>query len=204
MRNFVPVPSHRRVSSPMRTPGQGWMPSHRSGATAIGARSSRGGNRILARSPPRSRWVTPRSLRARRRCPARIAACRRCAGSSPCAVSKTKGPAMNDRGIERDRDARLAALDIARSFIVEAPAGSGKTELLLQRFLALLARVERPEAIVAMAFTRKAAGEIRERLLVALREAEAAPRPEPNRERTLRLARAVLQRDATLGWQLAA
>src|SRR5207247_5249323 len=132
------------------------------------------------------------------------AACRRCAGSSPCAVSKTKGPAMNDRGIERDRDARLAALDIARSFIVEAPAGSGKTELLLQRFLALLARVERPEAIVAMTFTRKAAGEIRDRILVALREAEAAPPAEPHRALTWRLARAALRRDAALGWNLIA
>jgi len=111
---------------------------------------------------------------------------------------------MNDRGIERDRDARLAALDIARSFIVEAPAGSGKTELLLQRFLALLARVERPEAIVAMTFTRKAAGEIRDRILVALREAEAAPPAEPHRALTCRLARAALRRDAALGWNLIA
>ena len=111
---------------------------------------------------------------------------------------------MNDRGTERDRDARLAALDIARSFIVEAPAGSGKTELLLQRFLALLARIDRPEAIVAMTFTRKAAGEIRDRILVALREAEAAPPAEPHLALTWRLARAALRRDAALGWNLIA
>ena len=111
---------------------------------------------------------------------------------------------MDNPGIERDRDARLAALDIARSFIVEAPAGSGKTELLLQRFLALLARVERPEAIVAMTFTRKAAGEIRDRILVALREVEAAPPAEPHRALTWRLAGAALQRDAALGWNLIA
>jgi ATP-dependent exoDNAse (exonuclease V) beta subunit len=111
---------------------------------------------------------------------------------------------MNDRGIERDSDARLAALDIARSFIVEAPAGSGKTELLLQRFLALLAHVERPEAIVAMTFTRKAAGEIRDRILIALRAAEAPSPDEPHRALTWRLAREAMQRDAALGWNLIA
>jgi hypothetical protein len=104
-----------------------------------------------------------------------------------------------------DRAAPEAALFLTRSFIVQAPAGSGKTELLIQRFLALLARIERPEAIVAMTFTRKAAGEIRERIIDALREAAKGAQPsQPHRALTWRLARAALERDAALGWELIA
>jgi len=102
-----------------------------------------------------------------------------------------------------DLKARQRALEPARSFIVQAPAGSGKTELLIQRYLRLLASVEHPEEILAITFTRKAAGEMRERVLAALADSRAAKAPESEHERTtLVLAAAALERDAAGGWAL--
>ncbi|MGD8340596.1 MAG: UvrD-helicase domain-containing protein, partial [Gammaproteobacteria bacterium] len=103
-----------------------------------------------------------------------------------------------------DKDQRTAALDPSRSFIVEAPAGSGKTELLIQRYLKLLALVERPEQIVAITFTRKAAAEMRQRVIETLDAArEGTATVAPHRQRSLELAREVLAHADGSGWTLA-
>jgi ATP-dependent helicase/nuclease subunit A len=103
-----------------------------------------------------------------------------------------------------DDDARRQrALDPAASFIVQAPAGSGKTELLIQRYLALLATVERPEEILAITFTRKAAAEMRDRVLASLaRGRDERPPQAAHEAANWRLARDVLARDAAHGWGL--
>lgn len=108
-----------------------------------------------------------------------------------------------ERDAPPDAAARARALDPARSFIVEAPAGSGKTTLLTQRFLTLLARSQDPEAVLAITFTRKAAGEMRERIAAAL---DRAARGEQGKDsvdsETLRLATDVLAADAEHGWEV--
>lgn len=100
----------------------------------------------------------------------------------------------------RDDQARIEALDVTRSFIVKAPAGSGKTELLTRRFLALLGVVEKPEDILAITFTRAATAEMRDRVLKALRD-ENASRLNGIAAQNI-VARAALEQSENLGWAL--
>lgn len=99
---------------------------------------------------------------------------------------------------------RQELLDPNESFLVQAPAGSGKTELLTQRILSLLQRVEKPENILAITFTRKAAAEMKARVLTSLHLA-TLPMPDAEHEQQRwHLASQVLQRDQQQGWNLMA
>src|SRR5450830_1935224 len=104
--------------------------------------------------------------------------------------------------IAEDETNRLAALGLA-SFIVEAPAGAGKTELLTQRYLKLLQTVESPEEIIAITFTNKAAAEMRLRILESLKLAlDDVPPPQAHKQITYGLAKQALQLSAEHHWQL--
>jgi ATP-dependent exoDNAse (exonuclease V) beta subunit len=124
----------------------------------------------------------------------------------PPSLSSNEGSVQPKR--PPDYEARERALDIHRSCIVEAPAGSGKTGLLLQRYLKLLAEgcVEQPEEVLAITFTRKATAELRERVLAHLHSASSAaplsPRTSPFDRETRALSETVLAIDAKLGWNL--
>ena len=106
-------------------------------------------------------------------------------------------PSIND---SHDRE---RALEPTQSFIVQAPAGSGKTELLIQRFLRLLGTVQFPEQILAVTFTRKAAGEMKSRIIEALIKAKIDTPPESDHQRkTWQLAKAALAQNSREGWHL--
>jgi ATP-dependent exoDNAse (exonuclease V) beta subunit len=108
-----------------------------------------------------------------------------------------------EAGTMSDQAQRDTALSTESSFVVQAPAGSGKTELLIQRYLALLARVDLPEQVVAFTFTRKAAAEMRRRVFAALAAAHGSDAEYVGHQlKTHRLANAVLEKSRACGWTL--
>lgn len=104
--------------------------------------------------------------------------------------------------LELDAQNRLRALDLS-SFIVEAPAGAGKTELLTQRYLKLLQTVNAPEEIIAITFTNKAAAEMRLRILDSLLKADSKEMPtQAHKQITYDLSLKALQQSSQKNWQL--
>ncbi|MGC1461270.1 MAG: UvrD-helicase domain-containing protein [Terracidiphilus sp.] len=103
-----------------------------------------------------------------------------------------------------DQPQREHALNPAKSILVQAPAGSGKTDLLARRFLRLLTEVEDPGQIVAITFTKAAAAEMRHRILSKLEDAATYEGTAPNADpfSMESLAHRALLHSQALGWNL--
>ena len=103
-----------------------------------------------------------------------------------------------------DVSARNASLDPQRSILVQAPAGSGKTDLLTRRFLRLLGEVDDLGQIVAITFTKAAAAEMRQRIMAEIEKADARdPSQIPLDEFSMEtLAYRALERSRKMDWQL--
>ncbi len=101
-----------------------------------------------------------------------------------------------------DAGAREHAITAGGSVLVQAPAGSGKTTLLAQRYLRLLATVDAPERILALTFTRRAAQEMRERVMQALQAAALPECPQGMNPQTWTLGVTARRHTAALGLDL--
>ncbi|WP_455380858.1 UvrD-helicase domain-containing protein, partial [Acidihalobacter prosperus] len=102
-----------------------------------------------------------------------------------------------------DYQQRTEALNLGHSVLVSAPAGSGKTEILTQRYLRTLMTVERPERILAITFTLKSAAEMKNRVMAAIQKATGPEPAEGTYEQaTWKLANQVLQHSNQHKWNI--
>ncbi len=103
----------------------------------------------------------------------------------PVIGGASPAPAGESSGL-RDAEARRAAVDPTRNVVLEASAGTGKTRVLVDRYVNLIRAGVDPRNILAMTFTRKAAAEMRERIVRTLREAAGQSPEDAVRWRQLR------------------
>ena len=85
-----------------------------------------------------------------------------------------------------DHDARAYAIDPLNNVVLEASAGTGKTRVLVERYVNLLRAGVDPVHILAITFTRKAAAEMRQRIVERLKEASRVSQIDAARWRDLR------------------
>jgi ATP-dependent helicase/nuclease subunit A len=86
-----------------------------------------------------------------------------------------------------DADARRIAVDPSQNVVLEASAGTGKTRVLVERYVNLLRAGVDPDHILAITFTRKAAAEMRQRIIDRLKEASRLSQFDAARWRDLKM-----------------
>ena len=85
-----------------------------------------------------------------------------------------------------DARARRLAVDPLRNVALEASAGTGKTRVLVDRYVRLLEAGVAPRNILAITFTRKASAEMRQRVMATLRQRHREGGITPARWREIR------------------
>src|ERR1017187_5693169 len=177
------VPARSCLEKPPPS-SRAWRTSRR--CSTFGRNASHGWRASSARDTPQSRRFLAH---------ANTAICRGCA-----AFRRLRPlPMTTLPPIQSDRSARARAVRHAGSVLVQAPAGSGKTTLLTQRYLRLLATVDAPERILALTFTRRAAQEMRERVMQALQAASSIECPATMNPRTWELGIAAKRHLGSVG-----
>src|SRR5436309_2607385 len=101
----------------------------------------------------------------------RRAALPACAGGTMSVTSEPMLPFEAEEADRPDASARIAAIDPAQNIVLEASAGTGKTRVLVERYVNLLRAGIEPDHILAITFTRKAAAEMRQRIIDRLKDA---------------------------------
>src|SRR5260370_26746751 len=111
------------------------------------------------------------------------------APSNPVPASRPEagspGPGRPGRSLT-DAAARRLAVDPTENVVLEASAGTGKTRVLVERYVNLLLAGVDPGNILAITFTRKAAAEMRQRIVERLRQASRTAALDAARWRDLR------------------